>query len=129
MGEGKLKSELANEFYRDNQRKIEAAVEAVRRNYEKTMEAMAIRMDADGYEAVEGDLAVLRDFKTVLDAYDQLHAHLHHFSKYHAADEDAFMGGEFYLGTECVSCEFSRSQHRAVVEYADRLEAEGQVTG
>lgn len=120
---GKLKSETPNDPI-GNQRKIELAVDTVRKRYERSREAVAIRMDADGYDAVEDDLAVLADFKTVLDAYDQLHAHLHHFSKYHAADEDAFGGGEYYLGTDCVSCEFSRSQHRAVVEYADRLKAE-----
>jgi hypothetical protein len=114
---GKLKSELANDLARVNQQKIEAAVDAVKRNYERTSEIISNKLDEDGYESVENDLAVLKDFKTLIDAWDWLHAHYHHFQKYHAADADAFSGGQFYLGTQCVACEFSRSQQRAVDEY------------
>lgn len=119
MTAGKLKSELADDFARVNQRKIEAAVDAVKRNYERTSEIIYNKLDEGGYESVENDLAVLKDFKTLIDAWDWLHAHYHHFQKYHAADADSFMGGMCYLGTQCVSCEFSRSQQRAIDENAE----------
>lgn len=105
-------------FERVNRRKIEDAVAAVKRNYERTRDVISDKLSKDGYESVKGDLAVLGDFKTLIDAYEQLHAHVHHFRKYHAADIDACGGGEYYLGTECVRCEFSRSQQRAIDDNA-----------
>jgi hypothetical protein len=59
----------------------------------------------------------IASLKELLDSWYAMHASLHHFLKYHAADTDAFGRGEYYLGTECVNCEFSRSQQRAVDEH------------
>jgi len=116
---GKLKSEteLSAEFYRANQRRIESAVESARANYCGWRAVVADKMK--GYDPDVGDdeRARLEDMKTLIDAWDWLHATYHHFQKYHAADQDAFMGGQCYLGTACVVCEFTRSQQRAVDEY------------
>ena len=65
----------------------------------------------------------------LLRAYDVLHAHLHHFYKYHAAHYDWLQAGKpgtdqewWYLGTDCADCEFSRSQMRAVDEFRNQNE-------
>lgn len=73
------------------------------------------------------------DIYDLISAYERLHAHLHHFYKYHAAKQDAERYGvplgqeTWYLGTSCggdgdspdTNCEFSNSQRRAVEEFKD----------
>ena len=41
---------------------------------------------------------------------NHVHATLHHWNKYHNPTAEGFMGGEFYLGEECVNCPFSDAQ-------------------
>lgn len=108
---GRFKSEINDaEFNRANQRKIEAAVDAVGRDYQNLIASRILDPSGEMF-------AVVKDIKTLLDAWKWLHAGYHHFQKYHAADADAFDHGQHYLGTECVNCEYSRSQLRAIVEH------------
>lgn len=37
-------------------------------------------------------------------------AELHHWNKYHNPTADGFMGGQFYLGMDCVNCKFSDAE-------------------
>jgi len=115
---GKLKSEceLPPDIRRENRRKIDDAVAAVKRNYERLSVAVGERLEKEGYEAVRDDLAWLKDMDTLIHVVDMYSADRHHFEKYHAADEDAWGRGEFYLGTSCVACDYSRSQQRAIDE-------------
>lgn len=41
------------------------------------------------------------------------HSELHHWNKYHNPTPSGFMGGQFYLGVDCVSCRFGEAE-RAV---------------
>lgn len=117
---GKTKSEMAEldkQFADSNRKAIDAAVEAVRHRYfHQYSVSVNDRMAKEGYDAAAYDLCVLRDIKTLIDVVAMYSADRHHFEKYHAADSDAFDRGEHYLGTQCVSCEYSRSQQRAVEE-------------
>jgi hypothetical protein len=111
---GRFKSEINDaDFNRANQRKIEAAVDAVDRDYQNLIASQNLDPMGEMF-------AVVKDIKTLLDAWKWLHAGYHHFQKYHAADSDAWDHGEHYLGTECVNCEYSRSQYRAIVEHLRR---------
>jgi hypothetical protein len=118
MMAGKFKSEISEAFYRSNQKHIEDAVDAVKARYRRMQDSVADGLDKSGYESMVDRLQELDDMKTVIDAYDWLHAGLHHFQKYHAVDSDAFGHGQHYLGTQCGSCEYSRSQQRAIDENA-----------
>lgn len=121
---GKLKSELPDdaEFNRRNLEKIDRAVYAAKAQYQRFSEFVADELAKYGYDQDNKPLMDWLDwqkaFKTVIDAHQQLHSNYHHFMKYHAADADGFMGGYCYLGTQCVRCEYSRSQQRAIDENA-----------
>jgi hypothetical protein len=114
---GFFKSDLNNLFYDSNRKAIDDAVKAVENRYESSSNSVYERIGKDGYDAVEGYLSTLRDIKTLLDVIKMYSASRHHFEKYHAANEDAFDHGDHYLGTQCVNCEYTRSQQRAVDDY------------
>ena len=118
---GKLKSELPSdaEFQRANRAKIEAAVKAVRERYDYLRNQYRMTEERGKEDSMLDVMRpILDDFKTMLDVYDWLHSNDHHFRKYHAAGDDAWSGGEYYLGTECVNCEYSRSQQKAINDNA-----------
>ena len=112
---GSFKSEPSAEWRRSNQQKIEAAVESVKKYH------TALLSEYDHWDNPDIQRAnfrrMIEGMRTLIDSWDWLHSHYHHFQKYHAADQDAFMGGYCYLGTGCVECEFSRSQQRAIDEH------------
>jgi hypothetical protein len=123
MSAGKFKSELADDFARSNQAKIEAAVDAVKRDYRYLCdhaEQITVMMPGNKEENYPGENVhrILSGMETLIDSWNWLHANYHHFQKYHAAEADAWERGEYYLGTECVNCEFSRSQQRAIDDNA-----------
>lgn len=104
-------------FYISNRTKIDEAVAAVNRHYDALSAEVGERLEKEGYKAVNLDLDILRGMKTLLDVIRMYSANRHHFEKYHAADQDSWGRGEFYLGTACVECEYSRSQQRAIDEH------------
>jgi len=57
-------------------------------------------------ECPKQSVASTLEFGTI----DDVHATLHHWNKYHNPTASGFMGGEFYLGEECVNCPFSDAQ-------------------
>ena len=65
-------------------------------------------------ECPKQSIASTLEFGTI----DDVHATLHHWNKYHNPTASGFMGGEFYLGEECVNCPFSDAQ-KAIREMAD----------
>jgi hypothetical protein len=116
---GKFKSdtETPPDWPLCNQQKIEAAVDSVKKYYSDLIRHyddpnFSERTDEHYERMLEG-------MRTLIDSWDWLHSHYHHFQKYHAADADAWGSGHYYLGTSCVECEFSRSQQRAVDENAE----------
>jgi len=116
---GKLKSEISDsaEWRRANQQKIEAAVDSVKKYHD------ALLSEYDNWDNPDIQAAnfrqMIKGMKILIDSWTWLHSHYHHFQKYHAADADAFMSGMCYIGVQCVECEFSRSQQRAVDENAE----------
>ena len=38
---------------------------------------------------------------------------LHHWNKYHNPTPSGFMGGQLYLGVDCVSCRFGEAERAA----------------
>ena len=42
---------------------------------------------------------------------DECRSWLHHWNKYH--NPDGFMGGQFYLGTDCCNCPFADAERKA----------------
>jgi hypothetical protein len=119
---GKFKSEItpSADFHRKNLEKVDRAVDFAKAQYRAFSSFVMDELKRRGYDQDDKQmldwLDWLKAFDTVIRAHDQMRSSYHHFQKYHAADSDSFLGGECYLGTQCVSCEYSRSQQRAIDE-------------